>query len=553
MNAISLVLHLARAMALSASASATPADQPAGRTFVIVTTPDLEPAAQEWAVYRQSHSGGGWQSVVHVAEPADNPQISRDKIRQFIRQAYHSAAPAANSEFAVLLLGDTDSASQSGIPTWYFAQDDSVLRSRDGSNDEYASDHPYQVIKDGADEPHIALGRIPARTLGEARTALKKIIRYEQMPAPSSLESAARARIAYTASEGRFGVFDDLLESLFKTMVDRMVPDAFDLSMIYAKPSSIYCPPPSRLTESVLAQLNAGALLFNYMGHGYPQGFDSLHWREQRFPILNVNHVEKMSSGSDGDVCLPIAFLSCCSAGWYDLPQGERSLAEALFFHTGGTIAVIAGSRITHPYPNTLMQMNITKSLLVDRTPTVGMLDLAATQAMLKRSATDRQIDSLAAPIARSGKWESSLADLRKMHVKIYNLIGDPATRIALPARPIQNFAVNQGVISGTIADMHSGRISITAETERTSMASPDRIQAPVGHGDSELETKAANNFTLVNDRVLARVQGEVIDGRFTVPLPEGWPSQAAVLRAYAIGTDDGQNVIDAAGAVRLK
>lgn len=583
-----MMQFFAAAALVSLAAHAAPAGppQPAQpRTFIIIHTRPLQSAAQAWAKYRASDQGGNWDVVLHQLTPADDVEAQRLAIRQFIRDEHKRAAPARDDDFAVLLLGDCDpDKPAAGIPAWYFPQVDTVMRSGDGRNDQYATDHPYQLINDDDDVPDIALGRVPAQSNQDALAALSKIMAYEAPPTLEMLQSRARARIAYTASEGRFGVMDGVLEELFKMMVDRMVPDAFDLSMIYAKPSSIYCPPPSKLKESVLAQLESGALLFNYIGHGYESGFDSLHWGNKRYPILNVADLSKRAASKplapgptglaggprEGDApdhsepqspiinrqssrLMPIAYLSCCSVGWYDMPGATRSFAEELLFNTSdaSAIAIISGSRITHPYANTVMQMNITKSLLNDRSPTVGLLDLHATQAMTRRGVLDRQLDAIASPIARAGKWETSLADLRKMHVKLYNLIGDPATRIAHPASQIANLKFENGIISGDIPDMTTGRVFITLETARTSFSEPDKIQLPIGDNDPDLETKAAHNFGLVNNRVLSEIECEVIDGKFTFTLKDPPAASVAVVRAYAVGTANDGSVLDAAAAVR--
>ena len=191
-------------------------------------------------------------------------------------------------------------------------------------------------------------------------------------------------------------------------MVERFVPDDFDVSLTYAKASSIYCPPPSRLTATVLRQLGDGALLFNYVGHGTATAFDELRLGEQRLPILRIDDPQRLPSPHPR---LPIALLTCCSAGWYDLPGGDLSLGEAMLFHPAGPVAVIAGSRPTHPYPNAILQKDVTMLLLVDRVQTVGDLDLLATRSLLQIDATDREIDLLAAPIAVANKWPTAVSN----------------------------------------------------------------------------------------------------------------------------------------------
>jgi hypothetical protein len=331
------------------------------------------------------------------------------------------------------------------------------------------------------------------------------------------------------------------------------VPDAFDLSMTYAKPSSIYCPPPSKLTDTVAERMTEGSLLFNYVGHGFAKGLDSLRWADTRIPIMRASDVKRLGAPNETEPRqIPIAFMSCCSVGWYDLPRGDHSFAEALLFHPCGPAAVIAGSRVTHPYANTVLQMDITRTLLVDRAPTAGQLDLCATRSLLTIDEVDRELDALAAPMALAGRWKTGLIGLRRMHAKLYNLLGDPAMRLAMPAAAIDDLRLDGDRIRGVVSGMRSGRVILTAETPRASLVHADRLIPPAGLNDPDLESKAANNYPLANDRVLTRMEGDVTDGRFEIVLGEKLPQSAAVLRTYAAGTDSSDHLFDAVGALRL-
>ena len=505
-------------------------------TYLIVYASHLAEAAARWAEYR---AAGGWQVRQLPVKPSGDPETVRAALQARIRKM------AANhrrwDRFAVLLLGD---AGREGIPTWRIAQTDSSLLSR--KDPLYATDHPYQLSSDSDDQPSIILGRVPARTVAEADTVLAKIRRYEE----NEELGPWRRRIAYTAGEGRFGVADRLLELLFKTMVDRMVPEAFDISMTYAKGSSIYCPPPSELTETVLSQLDEGALLFNYIGHGTATRLDRLRWAGKRLPILGVDDLARLS-GSHGQH--PIAVLTCCSAGFYDLPGDTRCLAEAMLINPAGPVAVIAGSRPTHPYANIILQKDITRLLLIEGVGTVGELDLLAMRSMLQIDEDDRRLDTIVGPIAALAKWPSSLRQLRRMHVKLYNLLGDPALKIALPRGRIEGFALQGDRITGRVKGMAGGRVLITLETRRTSPARSDGLIGLDGDDDPDLEAKARNNYPIANDLVLLRLEGRINDGRFSVQLPDRLPSNAAVIKAYASGRDDSGRPLDAITALRLK
>ncbi len=520
---------------LNAAFGHADAHTPAGGGLLIVHADDLGEAAGAWSEYR---SARGWRVVTHaVAGGGDTPSKRADlaaRIRRF------AAEQPDGSSRAVLLLGDADTG---GIPTWHVAQKDPTLRP--AGDAVYATDHPYQLLADGDLAPAIALGRVPARTPDEALSVLAKIKRYEGNDRPGPW----RRRVAYTAGEGGFGLADHLLESLFRALVDRYVPPAFDISMTYAKPTSIYCPPPSRLTDTVLGQLGDGALLFNYVGHGTATAFDRLNWNGSAVPILEVADLDRLQ-GEPG--VLPIALLTCCSAGWYDLPDGGVSLGEAMLFHPAGPVAVIAGSRPTHPYANVILQKEITRLLLIDRVATAGELDLRAMQQMLAVDEDDRQLDALAAPIALAMSWPSSLRGLRRMHTRLYNLLGDPALEIAVPRDGITDLTIADSRVSGHVKEMRAGRVLLTFESTRSLPADRRRLVTVLGADDPDLEVKAAHNYPIANDVVFRRIEANVVRGRFSAAIDGGLPAGVTVIKAYAAGTDDRGETMDALGALRV-
>ncbi len=535
---IMLLVTLSATIVTTSPAPAGDAEHTSGGSYLIIHASHLEKAAAAWADYRTED---GWNVVRHPVEPADDVTVQRRALRRTIRQFAADHQEDATLPIAVLLLGDAD---PRGVPTWTFPQLDPALRDIDDDN--YATDHPYQLIDDTDDLPDIALGRIPARTNDQAIGVLEKIKRYEH-DAPFGLW---RRRIAYAAGEGRFGLADLAFEMLFKQMVSRLVPDEFDVSMTYAKATSIYCPAPSKLTDTVLDQLGDGALLFNYIGHGSAERFDYLNFNGQRLGILNVDDLAQLTGNH---ARFPIALLTCCSAGWFDLPDDRLSLAETMLLHPAGPVAVIAGSRITHPYANIILQKDITQLLFRQRIETVGELDLLATRSMIEIDVVDRSLDALVLPIAIAQGWKSTLSQLRQMHAHLYNLLGDPALRIALPVGRVKGLTLNSERITGRVQNMQTGRVVITIETARTKPARADQLVPVQGTNDPELETKATHNYPLANERVLLQLAGEVKDGRFEIALDKLLPSSAALIKAYVVGEDDTGQTFDAIGAMRVR
>ncbi|MCA9283757.1 MAG: hypothetical protein KDA22_00980 [Phycisphaerales bacterium] len=522
-------------LALSAPARA---GERSDRTMVIVHSAALTSAAESWSAYRVSD---GWTVVRIPIDAGAAPEAIRTRIRACLRRA-RSNEPASSDaphETAILLLGDADA-----IPPFPFEQPDPRLVTP-GTEASFISDHPYRLADDRDEVPDWSLGRVPARSNDEAESVLAKVRQYEQEAPPG----AWRARLAFVAGEGRFGAADQLLETLFRAMVETMLPPSSDLSMIYASPASSYCPPPSQLEDAVVSRLGEDNLLFVYLGHGSPHALDRLRIGRAAFPILGRGAVARLDTPRAG---LPIAFLGCCSTGWFDEPSGKPCLAESMLLTPGGPAAVIAGSRPTHPYGTAVLQKNLTRILLEVQPPTVGELDRLIDAAMLHRSAADLVLDGAAAPVAAAMHWPVGLSGLRLMHVRMYNLLGDPAMRIAYPRARVTELSIRDGVLRGVVHGIDEGTARVTVETRRDDCVRPDALEAVLGADDPELERKARSNFETMADRTLAVTSAAVRNGAFEARLPRPMPERAAIVRVVIESTGPPAARREAIGGLRL-
>ncbi len=534
-----LSAHAATAHAAD-RAPAAPSPAPGSSALLIVHSEHLADAAHEWAAYRTST---GWTVSTHSVAPAAPGAHSQTRAAQLlahIDRAWGDALAGGATEFAVLLLGDAD---DRGIPTFHFPQRDPDLKHRLAEN--YASDHPYRAGDITRDQPHFALGRVPARTDEEARIALAKVKAYEAAGEPSLWNR----RINCIAGEGHFGMLDALLEQVFTAMVDSLVPSSFDMSMTYAKATSMYCPPIDALTPTILRRLAEDALMFVYVGHGSPTALDDFYWRGERRAMLRASDLDTLAA--DG-AHRPIAVLACCSTGWFDLPNGERSLAEAMLFAPHGPVAVLAGSRPTHPYANAVFLEALTRRMTAGSARTLGALDVLVKRDMLRSPSARDPIDLVASPIASSMGWATSLRDHRRMHVRLYNLIGDPCLRLPDLGMPIAA-QQNGRTITGTIEGMNTGSVDIIVQTRRDQPALASAMQRVTSEDDPDLPAKTAANYEIVNDRTLATLTAAVAGGRFTAELPETLDSRAAVVTMHARGEGaDGQPMF-AHGSLALR
>ncbi len=528
-------------------AQAAPAAAQTERTWLVVHPAPLVDAAQRWAEYRRST---GWRvqtlDAGSLAPAGASPEERANAIQAQLRRHFASAPASGTAprDFAVLLLGPVAAGDgQPVIPTWHRPQTDADLIGRDGLAD-IATDLPYQLADDLDDLPDFPLGRIPARSAAEALAALDKVKRYETQ----SPGGPWRRRLNYLAGEGGFGAIDALLERLFINMVDQIVPYDFDVSMTYANPRSPYCAPPGRFSEVVLDRLSEGALLVNYMGHGQIDMLDRFTVGLNRYDVCNIESLHHLRGSGNR---LPIALLVACWTGRVDLPAGRRGLGEMMLFNGNGPVAVIAATRISHPYANALVQKGFTQQLCERRRATVGAAHLAAMRQLAEPDEIDRQLEGLAAPIAVAMKWKSTPAQLRLMHVSIYGLLGDPATRIAYPPAEVAQWKFDAATASagGRVAGARSGEAIITIETRRETIPRLSEMRLAAGVGGEVLDAVLASNYELANDKVLWRTTVSLDDvGRFTAELPREVLANPAAqwVKVYVTATDGDGAVADA-------
>jgi len=525
--------------------------------YLILHTAELAEPAREWGAYR---AADGWRvETINVDGLTVDRRRERSSesiaaaIQLELRRRFNEAWQRGHdpSDFAVLLLGPVSHGDgRPAIPIWRRPQTDPDLIGRDGLAD-IATDLNYQFADDLDDLPDFPLGRVPARSVAEALAALDKVKRYETA-APSG---PWRRRLTYLAGEAGFGPIDAVLERLFVRLVDQVVPYEFDVGMTYANPRSPYCAPPSRFGEIVLERLSDGALMVNYMGHGQVNMLDRLTIGDQRYDICSIESLRRLRPSGNR---LPIALLVACWTGRIDLPADRRGLGEMMLFHPHAPVAVIASGRITHPYANALLQKSFTQQLCVQRRSTVGLAHLAALRALAEPDEIDRQLESLAQPIALAMKWATSPADLRLMHIGMYGLLGDPALRIAYPPGEIVDwtFDAKARQVSGSVAGAVRGEAIITIETTRETIHRAAEMHATIGAGGAALDAALSHNYTIANNKVLWRTTVALDEaGRFSAALPRESLDhpQAAWVKAYVSALDAAGAVVDGFASARLR
>jgi hypothetical protein len=379
---------------------------------LVVCPAEFQPALAEWQAFR--HEQGHDIQVLH-------PTATADQLQKAIREA------AATAEFKFLvLIGEAPvraqylSVTRNNVPTNYTAAKVNV---RWGSDPYIATDIPYADLdRDGA--PDLAVGRIPVRSPKQLQRILRKTIAYEQ----ASKQSEWQRRLSFTTGQGGFGaVTDALIEAAARQIVQQNIPAGYITQHIFPGGVDGAGLHSGGFPYRAQQQLSEGSLAWIYLGHGRETELDHVRTATGTQSILSVGDVPKLRCGGHS----PLAVLVACSTGAIDSPGG--CLASELLKADEGPVAVVAATRITMPYGNTVLGCELLRACFRERPEHLGETLQIAERKTLDSPADDSlrsSLDSLAAGLSPP---PVDLTSERREHVLMYHLFGDPLLHLRYP------------------------------------------------------------------------------------------------------------------------
>ncbi len=341
-----------------------------GADYVVIAPSALEAAAFELAEYRQ---GQGLKARVVPLETIHDELgfgiPSPHNVKAFLKLARGKWSPAPR--FVVLL----------GKGTYDFKD---VLGKGDNlmppllaatPNGLYASDNRLADFVGNDGVPDVMIGRIPVLSDEELRSYLSKLQAFEGAGLGEALFLADNPDVA-----GNFLGDSEKLVAL--------LPDGVNAHKVYLSQLTL---PQAR--QQVMSNLQAGVGYWNYIGHGGLDRFAS----EGLFLTTDVGNLSNSMT--------PIVASLTCSTGRFEIP-GWASLGEALVMkEDGGAVAAWTPSGLSYNSQALILNEALVKSLYDENTEVLG----EAVQDALENFSEEGQLPFM---------------------LSIYNLLGDPATRI---------------------------------------------------------------------------------------------------------------------------
>ena len=191
----------------------------------------------------------------------------------------------------------------------------------------------------------------------------------------------------------------------------------------------------------------------------------------------------------------------------------------------GGPLAVLAGSRVTMPYGNSVLGLELLKQLFADHHVTLGEVVMRAKQQALQPadSGLRKTVDQIAAGFLPKS---SDRQQDRVEHVQMYNLLGDPLLRLRRPRALPLSVSIDpdnphQLLVTGESPLAGLCRLRVMQSRDQVSTSKGARSQFALNEASQEeyrQQYQAANQLALTTQTI------QVSQGVFSaiVPLPEG-------------------------------
>jgi len=390
--------------------------------MIIITPEPFRDAALDLAGHREAVDGLEVEVVLQQQVfnefSSGAPDVSA--IRNFMKMFYDRAGGSGEFCRYLLLFGDGSYDNRSSAPNnpnliLSYQSDNSLSPTRSYVSDDFfglldTDESMYSGLLD------IGIGRLPASTPEEARDLVEKIISYSD---PAS-QGNWRNQLCFIGDDEDSNIHMRQANEL-ATYARNLYP-SYNINKIYLdayqqiKVATGYRYP--EVTRAINNQVNRGALIINYTGHGGENGLA----HEQ---VLDKNHIKGWTNRN----MLPLFMTATCEFSRYDQydhkeDQESTSAGEEVLLNpNGGGIALFTTTRLVYSGPNHLLNEKFYEVVF--------------------EKDGNQQNYRLGDIIAYSKNNAGSGINKRN-----FTLLGDPSLKLAYPVHNVVTDSINGSVIS---------------------------------------------------------------------------------------------------------
>jgi hypothetical protein len=354
-----------------------------GADYILITAADLAPAMERLMELRRRQ--GLRVMMADIEEIYDLFSFGRfdpTAIRDFLAYAWQRwQAPAPQF---VLLAGDANLDYRNYYGTGKKNIVPGLLESAPGLG-LVPSDNGYACVSGDAPLPDLYIGRIPGHTPAAMTDIVNKLILYES----NKHQNSKKVLLVADDDERAFEELNDQLATY--------LAPAFSPERIYAR---LY-PDVRDATKDIVTAVNSGMLLTSFVGHG-----DVTRWGVEPEYGNFILVPKDLSSLSNGRSLTAVLALNCLN-GYFSQPYHYCLAEEWVKAPDRGAVACFAPAGLSHQWEHEFLSHLIFAKIFLNGQNRLGAVTIGA------------KIDAYS-----SGVSENVLTS--------FNLIGDPATRLAV-------------------------------------------------------------------------------------------------------------------------
>ena len=510
------------------------ADAATDMVIIIPTSQHLLAQAERLKAHHEQHDG--LRVTIIPADELYNEFSSgtpdATAYRRYLKMLYDRATTPNDKPRYLLLFGDGAWDNRMLTSEWSGYNTDDYLLCYESENSFsqvncYVSDDFFCLLDDEeviqttngnsttyAGKPDVAVGRLPARTPDEAKTLVDKIISYAQ----NEYAGPWQNEICMMGDDGNDNSHMKTADKV-ATMIESTYPN-YNVDKIYwdayqrTSSSTGYSYPD--VTRLIKQQLQNGALMMNYCGHGaaYAMSHEL---------VMKLTDFESQQSNY-----LPLWMTASCDIMPFD--GQEENIGETVMLNSkGGGIAFFGTTRTVYATYNEVMNLAFTKHVL-----TPGMA-IGEAVRLAKRELVEKSSD----------------LTCNKLQ---YTLLGDPALQLNTPRQKMVVDSINgmpatQGIklAAGSIVKI-SGHVELNNETDTdfngiVTLSVRDAEETITCRLNDRSSTGADKAF-VYQDRTnyLYRGSENVTEGvfhfTFAIPKDISYTDGSGLMTLYAINAD---------------
>ncbi len=335
---------------------------------------------------------------------------------------------------------------------------------------------------DGDMVPDIPVGRLPVRTKEQLQLLITKIINFEnRMPTLDDLRLPI-----YTGSADFQPILDSMVTQFLLDTLNRNGAKWLRPWIIAGNQTHVLSGWPEDQAVTFSKELKKGGIMATFMGHGSIGSFFGMEFNGKNFSYTANQATGIFAEGQPS----PPAVIIACNCG--NFTSSQNCLAESLLFMPAGPVATIGATTVSHPMTNYFAGVCLLRKPGQSNPSNkrLGTLWLDVQKEAIKTR--DIVMEALLLNIETSIEKRVDSQKVRRDHILLYALLGDPATKLHMP-EPLECKIEQRDGIWYWNVEKPKGATKLYVEIRPDGQAMP-AIKLP-------LEKESANkNLQLAND-----------------------------------------------------